>query len=184
MKVIVCLAVILFFICDAFGQTDSVLNSISRFPDKLFSKINSNTDRLTRALSRQSENYLKRLQRTENRLKKKLMREDSVAAKKLFLNDSAGRYASYLMSIKSDSISAFKPMSDGRYLPYEDSLKLSLDFLKMNPQLLSSSSNISGNLQNSMNKLNLLQSRLNSADQIKEYVASRKDHPNYFQSKK
>jgi hypothetical protein len=174
MKILICLFWAI--ICAAFwsfGQ-DSALNKITQFPNKFFSKINRITASLNSNLTNQSEKYLQKLIKREKKLQAKLNKQDTTSSKYLFANDPQKRYQDLLNKVRSDSSSGKNQYHGQDYLANMDSLKVSLDFLKANPQLLHPPDVANGSLAKSINQLNTFQGKLNGADQIKECIAARK----------
>ena len=184
-KQTLCLMATLLLVCEAsYAQSiDSVTGKLVNFPSKLLGRIQRKTADLDQQLTRQTEKYLQKMARREERLKKKLYKTDSVTAKNLFANSSQ-QYSALAQKMKMDTGSRNNLIS-GEYQPYADSLKVSLDFLQHNPQLLRSSTgaNLAGNavspvvqakLQSSVSQLQALQAKMQDADQVKDYIQQRK----------
>jgi len=102
--------------------------------------------------------FLKRINNKTTDLQKKLDRK----AEKYILQPQK-------KELKKNSASISRPLS-GQYYPYIDSLKTSLTFLNKTPQLLSSSKILPADLQNSLNKLQHLQSKTQDADQLQQFI--------------
>jgi len=167
------LAGVFLFGISSYGQSaDSVTAKIVNFPSRLFSRIEGKTAGLDRQLTRRTEKYLRNMARREERLQKKLYRIDSAAAKRLFAG-SAGQYGALAQRMAADSGKASASLS-GEYLPYVDSLKGSLAFLRQNPRLLNSAKE-SSQLQASLAQFQQLQARLQDADQAREFIRQRKE---------
>jgi hypothetical protein len=154
-------------------DNNSVVDKVFNFPDKLFKKIDQKTKSLDQQLQKQTEKYIARLQKKEERLKKKLYKQDSTKAAALFASDPQQQYASLLQKLHSDSAKIFQSMGS-EYLPYADSLQGMLKFINQNPQLLNSSKILPANIQNSLSQLQMLQAKMQDADQIKQFIAQRK----------
>jgi hypothetical protein len=103
-----------------------------------------------------------------------LLKQDSARYAPLFANDPARQYAALTEGLKSDSSKAFHSMGP-EYLPYADSLQAALSFLSKNPQLLNSSKILPTDIQNSLGQFQQLQSKLQNADQIKQFIQQRRD---------
>ena len=73
-------------------QSDSLIDKIAQFPNRLFSKMQHKADQLDDQLIKQTEKYLERLAKKERKIQKKLYAKDSVAAKNIF----AGSQEKYL----------------------------------------------------------------------------------------
>jgi hypothetical protein len=123
-------------------------------------------------LTRQTEKYLQRLARREEKIRRKLYKIDSAAAKELFAN-STGQYAALLSKLKNDSNVVGTKLS-GEYLPYTDSLNGALSFLQQSPL---SKLSTAGEPQAAaaFKEFNQLQSKLQDADQAREFIRQRKE---------
>ncbi len=177
MKIFVCLlgAMICILLC-SYGQVDSTLGRLAGLSNKLFSKITSSTSKLNDDLTKQSQKYLKRLELKEKKLQQKLYKRDSISAKYLFAGDPQKQYASFIKKMQSDSTAGgLRSPDNEQYLPYVDSMKVSLDFLKANPQFLNNSAQGIIDLQSSISQLKTLQNKLNYSYQLKAYVTARKE---------
>ena len=163
------------------STTDKIIN----FPTKFFNHIQGKTADLDKQLTDQTEKYLEKMARREDRLKKKLYKVDSTAAKSLFANSSQ-QYAPLAQKLKQDTGSAQLSFK-GEYQPYTDSLQGILKFLQTNPSLPGPASageaalavstlspKAQGQLQSTASQLQALQSKMQDADQIKEYIRQRK----------
>ncbi len=173
MKIFVCLpgAMICFVFC-SFGQVDSTLNTITQLPNRLFAKINNKASQLDNELSHQTVKYLERMQAKERKLKQKLYKTDSNAAKQLYATNPDQQYAELLQKFKTDSARIVHSMG-AEYLPYADSLQGSLSFLNKNSQLLNSSKLAPAKIQGALSQVQLLQAKMEDADQIKQFMAQR-----------
>ncbi len=154
-------------------ESEGALDKMLAFPKKFLSDVDKKTSSLEGQVTQVSTSYLKRLSKQENKLKKKLAKTDSSEAARLFPNGMQTRYDSYIKNIRSDSGMNNKEFS-GIYYPNTDSLQMSLAFLKANPQLLSKANISSAQLDAAMNKLSVLQGKLNYSGQINDFVAQRK----------
>jgi hypothetical protein len=153
-------------------QFDSAVDKITNFPNRLFAKIKSKETSLDNALTKQTEKYLQRLAAQERKLQAKLQKKDSVAAQNLF-GGVQDKYISYEQKINSIEAGSSKPLS-GEYLPYVDSLKGSLSFLQQYSSAGSLSPRIQGDIGGSLQQFNQLQSKLQVAGEIKEFIRQRK----------
>jgi len=158
------LLLLAFFICRPSSRGQSVE---SRF----FSRLDGKTAELDRQLTRQTEKYLERMARREERLKKKLCQLDTAAAKRLFSGSEIQEYTRLETMLKRDSGKTAVPLS-GEYLPYVDSLKVSLSFLRKN---IPPGNLPDPRLQNSIQQLQQLQSKIQDAEQIKAFIRQRKE---------
>ena len=156
---------------DSVSAVDKIIN----FPDRFLARINNKTASLESSLTKQTEKYMQRLAKKEARLKRKLYKIDSVAAKKCFADDVAKPYNTLMQKLKSDS-GAITRGFQGQYMPYIDSLKGSLTFLKNNPQLLANSKILPADVQKSLTQLQQLQGKMQRADEIKQFIQQRKQN--------
>lgn len=155
-------------------DSTNFISSLTRFPGKFLGKINAKANELNKQLDKQTEKYLNKLSRQEAKLKKKLNKSDTASSKRLFANNTEQQYALWLQKIKSDTSTKTRPPS-GEYYPYLDSLQTSLAFLKQNPSLTDPSKIAPADIQASMDKLRLLQAKMQDADQIKQFIQQRKE---------
>jgi hypothetical protein len=156
-------------------QADSIFSKTDRvvsFPSRFFSHIQKKSAALNSSLDRQTEKYLQRLQRKEDKFRRALSRRDSAAAASFAA--SSGRYNGLQEQIKRVDTSAKGSLS-GEYMPYVDSLKGSLAFLRQTPSCLNLSAVSQNKLALSVGQFNELQGKLRVADQAKTYIAQRKE---------
>ena len=165
----------------SYGQSiDSVSDKLVNLPSKFFNRIEGKMTGLNRQLTSQTEKYLQKMTRREERLKKKLYKTDSTAANTLFAG-SSDRYAALAQKLKTDTGSQRLSMS-GEYQPYVDSLQGMLGFLQKSPQWPVALANDptgkigaqAAQLQSSVSQLQALQAKMQDADQVKNYIAQRK----------
>ncbi len=98
---------------------------------------------------------------------------DSTKAAKLYPNDPAQQYAALAQKVRQDSAKTFSSMGP-EYLPHVDSLQGMLGFLNKNPSLLNANPALQAKMQASLGQFGQLQAKLQQADVIKAYIASRK----------
>jgi hypothetical protein len=173
MKTWLCISFILlgFSFLTKAQETDSLVEKITEFPNRFFSRIKNKTTGLDARLTKQTEKYLARLAKKEKILQKKLYAKDSLAAKSLF-EGSQEKYAYYMQQIKKVNTEG-KPLN-GEYLPYIDSLKGSLSFLQQNKKLLDVNPDLQNKITGSLNGFNQLQSKLEVSAKIREFISQRK----------
>ncbi|MGB8192511.1 MAG: hypothetical protein WCF67_11360 [Chitinophagaceae bacterium] len=157
---------LLFCLCAIAGRAqDSLLYSkLHDLPDKFFNRINGKSKSIAEKLNRQTEKYLIRLEKQERKLQRKLWRKDSVAAKQLF-GDVGGKYAELKNNLHDQHI----------YSGRIDSMQTALLFLDEN-KLLSQSSLSQEKLSSVLNSYNSLQSKMNYAAAIKNYLKERQQY--------
>ncbi|HLK28703.1 MAG TPA: hypothetical protein VKT28_08985 [Puia sp.] len=161
-------------LCTYAQENLSVADRIINFPNKLFTKINKKANSLDEDLTRQTEKYLQNLAKQESRLKKKLQQQDSVKADVLFAGDPEQKYLMLARQLKNQGVNDAHSMGP-EYLPYADSLQGSLSFLNQNSQLVNSNKVLPADIQNSLASLKQLESKLQDADAIKEFIRQRRE---------
>ncbi|HVU95518.1 MAG TPA: hypothetical protein VHE34_09850 [Puia sp.] len=162
-------------ICLAHAQdSSSTIDRITNFPNRLFGKINKKANRLDEDLTQQTERYLQKLARQEARLQKQLQQQDSSKAAALFANNPQQHYLDLIQKLKSQGPADIHSMGP-EYLPYADSLQGTLSFLNKNGQYLNTSKVLPAEVANSLASLQQLQSRLQSTEEIKQYIQQRKE---------
>jgi hypothetical protein len=164
---------VLFALSVSAQQTDSTLDKITGFPNRLFSHIQSKSASLSQQINKQTAKFLARLSRKEAKLKKQLYKQDSAAAAKLFATNPQQQYATLASKLQNDSAQVMHSMG-AQYLPYVDSVQVSLSFLNKNPQLLSSIGQLPPGFTSSLTQLQQLESKMQDADQIRQIVQTRK----------
>jgi hypothetical protein len=142
-------------------------------PSRFFQKLNHLNGDLDKQLEEQTSKCLKRLQKKETQLKKRLYQLDSNKTKNLFLLNTEQQYAEYGERIKNDSVYD-RSKTSGEYAPNVDSLQGSLSFLNKNPALLGNSVTTPAELQRSLAGLEQFEAKMQDADQLKQYIATRK----------
>jgi len=141
--------------------------------DKLLDRIDKRTASVDQQLDRQTDAYLSRLARWEAKIKRRLTAVDSAQAARLFSNDPNQVYATLakgVTNVTSKPVTSMGP----EYLPYADSLQGILGFLNKYPSLLGSNPTLQNKIAGSLAQWQQLQAKLQSADQIKQFVQSRK----------
>jgi hypothetical protein len=153
--------------------TDSSLDRMANFPNRLFSKIQSKSAELRKSLDRKTAKFLTRLSKKEAKLKKKLYRQDSAAAARIFASRPEQLYTGLLEKYRTDSASVMRSMG-AEYLPYLDSMQGALSFLNKNPKFLSVSGALPPGFASSFDELRQLETKMQYADQIKQVIQARK----------
>lgn len=155
-------------------ESNGVADKIIDFPNKLFSKLDKKTKQLDDQLDKQTVKYLKKLAKQEKKLRERLYKVDSSKADELFANDPETQYQKFIQKIKTEGSPDVHSMGS-EYLPYADSLNVSLAFLSKNSQLLSNSKVLPADISNTLSNVKQLQAKLLDADAIKSYVQQRKE---------
>jgi hypothetical protein len=152
-------------------QIDSTNKPLTVSP-QLLNQVSDKTGSLNQQLSKETDKAIQRLQRREDRLRKKLFGLDSSKASSLYAHNPDSAYTCLLQKFRTDSTKVLNSMGP-EYLPYADSLKVGLAFLQKNPQLFGTNTPLPGTVQQSLNNLTQLETKLQDADIIKQYVAAR-----------
>ena len=158
-------------------SVDSATNKVLNSPRKFLDRITAKTASLQGQLSRQTSKYLQKMMQQEQRMQKQLGTVDSAGAQKLFAG-SQGRYTALLRRLQQDTGRSGAAVS-GPYQAYTDSLHGTLAFLKQNPQLLSAkagagvSPEAQQQLQKASSQLQALQSKMQDAGLIQQYMQQR-----------
>jgi len=155
-------------------DSTSTIDKISNFPNKLFSRINKKANRLNEDLTQQTQRYLEKLARQEARLQKQLQQQDSTKAAALFANNPQQHYLDLLQKLKTQGPGDIHSMGP-EYLPYADSLQGALSFLNKNEQYLNGSKVLPAEVSSSLAGLQQLQSKLQSTEEIRQYIQQRRE---------
>jgi predicted PurR-regulated permease PerM len=186
MKIVLLTAIVLLAVVfrSYAGGDSTVLDKIAQFPSRVFNRTSGKISSLQKQLDKQTDKYVQKLMRREARLKKKLSRLDSNSTKVLYSGSPDQEYAGLLRKMKSDtSVTAgIRPLS-GDYYAYADSLQGSLSFLNKNPELLSGSGTTPAQVQSTLNQLKVLQSKMQDADALKQYIQQRKEQLKQYLSR-
>ncbi len=177
-SVLLCIAP---FICLAQDQSaqaqPGVVDKITAFPSKFFSRVNRETSTLNASLDRQTQRYLQKLAKQEAKLRKKLYRQDSAAAKKLYGGPGLD-YAALAQKMQNQTgplAPAAASKVSGAYSPYLDSLKASLKFLQQNPGLLAGGASDPAQISASLARVNELEGKMQVATQTEQLIRQRKE---------
>lgn len=146
----------------------SIFGKATALPDKFLRTVNDKAESLEEKIISKTEKALRQLEKQELRLKRKLARKDSLAANNIF-GDVEDRYKllSNELKRKGNGISRYK-----EYLPGFDSLKTSLNFLSVNADKLLPEQR--QQIQNALQKVTSLDSKLQSADAIRKFLKDRR----------
>jgi hypothetical protein len=160
----------------------SVVDKVTDFPDKLFNKLDKKTKQLDGQLEKQTEKYLKKLAKQEKKLRKRLYQKDSSKAAVLFADDPERQYQKFIQKIKTEKSSDIHSMGS-EYLPYADSLNVSLAFLSKNYQVTGNSKVLPADIDQTLVQVKQLQAKLLDADAFKLYAQQRKQQIKEYLSK-
>lgn len=146
---------------------DSALSSLQNLPNKYFTSVEKKSSQLEGKITAKSEKALKQFSKQEQKLYRKLYKIDSLAAKELFAN-AKGKIDELAGKLKkTETVTAGNVT---QYIPHLDSLKTSLNFLAKYSDKIPDTKN----LQTAIDKATILDSKLQSAEQIKNYLRQRK----------
>jgi hypothetical protein len=158
----------------SYGQSgDSTAGRLLSLPTRFFDGVLRKTSALDRQLSRKTEKYLAAAARQEQRLRKRLSAVDSAGSSHLFAGSEL-QYTSWETKLKTDTGGRDMPMQ-GAYMPYIDSLKTSLAFLRQHQSLMGDDPALRDKLQQSLNSFQQLQAKMLDADQIRQFLQQRKE---------
>lgn len=160
---------------DTVADGNPTLDRIGNFPAKFLKKVNGKISTLRKQLDKQSKNYIHKLLKQESRLKDQFCRLDSNAAKNVFSTNAEKEYTSLLLQLRSDSTVAISKNISGEYYSYIDSLQTALSYLGKNRQLLDASKIAPEKVESTLKNLLVLQSKMQDADQIKQFIQQRKE---------
>jgi hypothetical protein len=122
-------------------------------------------------LDRKMERYLHRLQKQEEKLQRKLAKLDSAQAAALF-NGTKEKYEALHKSLKQKTDNLANIAAP--YIPRLDSMGTLLKFLEGNNGYLANLAKGAAPIKDALEKAGGLQSKLQSADRIKQYIKERK----------
>lgn len=160
---------------DTLKESNSTIIRISDFPAKFLQKANSKILILRKQLDKQSKKYINKMLKQETHLKQQFFSLDSNTSQKVFSVDGQKEYSSLLERLKFDSV-AINPRSiSGEYYPYIDSLQTLLSYLDKNPQIVDANKLQPEKIKSALQNLLVLQSKMQDADQIKQFILQRKE---------
>ena len=154
-------------------NTDSVISSISNLPLNYLSKVDDKILSIDKKLTKETERYLLKLEKQEAKIRRHIYKIDSSATRTF--ENASHKYKEFSERIKCKTELLTK-IAGGQYNSYLDSLGTSLNFLK---QFKDVSEKVKDPLQN----LQQLQSKLQQSDNIKKYIAERKEQIKQLLSK-
>ncbi len=143
--------------------SDSTITALQNLPSKYYANVNRKVSSIDYRLTKKTLKYLHKFQRQEEKLQKKLQQLNPNAV----INKADATYNNFTQKIKSKT-GIFGKAFSGLYNPYLDTLGSSLSFLK---QLKESGDRANASLQS----FNDLQNKLQQADDIKGFIAERKN---------
>lgn len=155
-----------------YGQSDSLVNSISSVTDissKTISGLQKQYSNQQARLSQKSAKLLSRMQAKEGKLHRKLQSTDSTKAQEVFTDDVTQRYTQ-LQTKLADTTRTFNRFPLKEYVPGLDSMQTSLNFLLENPNIPTDKIQ---QLRSLSTKLKGLEGELQKANDIQAFVRER-----------
>jgi hypothetical protein len=158
--------------CEA--QTDTFLQAPSQLPSNYLDQVSNKINSIDKKLSKQTLKALKKFERQETRLKRKLAGKDSATVKELFENSQQK-----LLQLKDGFVNmpdkAIDKLND-EYNAYLDTLKSTFKFLQQKSEsLIEKSKMFTDKLSGTASKLNMLEGKLQKAEDIKRYLRERRE---------
>lgn len=155
----------------SYSQEQYAHEAATNFPDKLINKISSKVNSLEEKIIGTTEKSIKKLQKQERKIQRKLYKIDSSAAQSIF-NNSKKDFSNLINGLKSPG--SIKNNRVGEFLPYLDSLKVSLKFIEVNKSLISNNFSSNDQVVGTLNSLNSIQDRLKYISVVQKYLKQRK----------
>ena len=147
-------------------QQDSTLLAVTNLRDKWISRVGSESTKMQKKLDHQSSKYLNRFLKEEQKAIYLLSKVDSFSAQQLI--------ASSQTKLQTLSEKILHPGKFTQFIPGWDSLSTSLKFLNRDPTLLVQSPEIGQKISESLGKINGLESELQKAEVIRQFMAERR----------
>ncbi|MFT3855872.1 MAG: hypothetical protein QM733_24565 [Ilumatobacteraceae bacterium] len=152
------------------AQTDlGNTTNLTVLPSKFLTQTLARTSILEDQIDRETKRFLKKMAQKENRMLKRIHGADSAGAASLFAGVPE-HYQALSQKISADTPSGNPSSLTGTYRPYADSLQCMLQYLQANPALVRNAPALQGSLQ----ALKALQLKMQTADNVRNYVAGRK----------
>ncbi|OQP48017.1 hypothetical protein A4H97_29710 [Niastella yeongjuensis] len=148
------------------------VDSIATLPDSYITRIEKKYTDLDQKLTGQTEKYLSRLEKAEQKIQRKLNKVQGNVMRPL--QKTQGFYSQLMAKVQSVSTTDF-PTPKGMYLPLVDSVNGSLAFLSQQQTLLNGSTQVNEKISASIGALKQLQARLQVSDEVKSFIAQRKE---------
>jgi phage-related protein len=138
--------------------------TIPQLPNKYYTSVGKKINSINQHLTKKSLKYLKRFQRQETKIRQKLEKLDpgSVA------NNADAKYKQLVEKVSSYSPDSLITSTGGEYNPNLDSLGTSLSFLKQY-------NSISDKVKTPLKSFNQLENKLQQSENIKTFIAERKN---------
>lgn len=155
------------------GQTDSMPMPSRQVSDKYLDEVSQKINSVDKKLSRQTLKALRKFEKSEARLQRKLGDVDSANSKNSF-DYSKQRIQQLTAEFNAMPDKAIDKIN-GEYNAYIDTLKTSFKFLQQKGErAIQQSKAMTDKLKNATSKLNVLEGKLQKAEEIKKYLRERK----------
>jgi hypothetical protein len=169
LRKIVTIILLTFFIASTTCTAQSIdsisdLKETLKLPAKYYSKVDKKLSSINNQLTKKSLKYLAKFQRQEQRIQQKLLKIDG----KVIADNSSASYLELYQRISSNSPDSSNALITGEYNPNLDSLGTSLSYLKQ-------FNGISDKVKAPLKSFNQLQNNLQQSENIKAFIAERKN---------
>ncbi|MBS1653496.1 MAG: hypothetical protein JSU05_01525 [Bacteroidetes bacterium] len=129
-----------------------------------YKAVSSRISSLNNKIDKTTDKAVQQLSKREKKIRRKLMKIDSVKAKQIF-GDANHRYEQLKEKLQH-------PGKFTRYIPYLDTLSTSFKFLQQN----TGAANTGKELNNAAGKIKELESNLQRAEDVKQFLKERRDY--------
>ncbi len=146
---------------------DSMQTPLLTSPEKYIDAVAARAEGIEAKLDKQSKKALEQYRKQEENIIRKLSKLDSSAAKRV-LETSKARLQQLEEKLNN-------PSKLSQYIPGLDSLGTTLNFLRINNQLLSQARDVKEKLGEAISKVDALKAQLQKAETIKQFLKERKE---------
>ena len=163
------ITLLLSFVCKA--QEDSLRHALQQFPERSVSAINDKIAAIDKKLSKQTIKALRKFERQEAKLQRKLAAKDSTLNTIKEKTQKLEQLQNEFTSMPDKAITKLQ----GEYNAYLDTLKTTFKFLQQKGDAIGKSKELQNKLAQATSKLNILEGKLQKAEEIKKYLRERKE---------
>jgi DNA repair exonuclease SbcCD ATPase subunit len=157
------------FACKA--QEDSLRQALEQFPERSVAAINDKLAGIDKKLSKQTTKALRKFERQEAKLQRKLAAKDSTLNT---IKESAQKLEQLQNEFTNIPDKAINKLQ-GEYNAYLDTLKTTFKFLQQKDGVIGKSKELQDKLTQATSQLNILEGKLQKAEEIKKYLRERKE---------
>lgn len=151
--------------------SDSVDLAIRQVPEKYISKISDKVNDIDKKLSKQTLKALRKFEQQEAKIKRKLLQKDSTIKQAFaFSTQKLNELQSDFTSLPDKAVNKL----NGEYNAYLDTLQTTFKFLQQG-DLVNKSKQIQDKLSGTSAKIDVLENKLQKAEEIKKYLRERKE---------